>query len=192
MQGAELYDDPEFLAGYQELRRAKLGLNDELEIPALAALLPAASGLRVLDLGCGEGGLARRLADDGASDVLAVDASASMLANAVRHPRVRYLRADLACLDLQEEFDLVVSSLALHYVADFDGLVARIARRLTPAAASYSPSSTRLSRPRTAPAVSTATPMRAHGNEPGSPPTSSNTTEPSPPSSPPSGATASP
>ncbi|GAA0586347.1 class I SAM-dependent methyltransferase [Kribbella sandramycini] len=132
MQGAELYDDPEFLAGYQELRRAKLGLNDELEIPALAALLPAASGLRVLDLGCGEGGLARRLADDGASDVLAVDASASMLANAVRHPRVRYLRADLACLDLQEEFDLVVSSLALHYVADFDGLVARIARRLTP------------------------------------------------------------
>ncbi|WBQ08656.1 class I SAM-dependent methyltransferase [Kribbella sp. CA-293567] len=133
MKGADLYDDPDFLAGYQRLRREGLGLNDELEIPAMAALLPPAAGLRVLDLGCGEGGLAQRLAVGGAVGVLAVDASAAMLATAVRHPRIRYRQSDLATLELTpESFDLAVSSLVLHYLEDFDGLVGRISRWLAP------------------------------------------------------------
>ncbi len=133
MKGAELYDDPDFLAGYRQLRRERLGVNDDLEIPALTALLPPAGGLRVLDLGCGEGGLAERLAVGGAAEVLAVDASAAMLANAVQHPRIRYQRSDIAVLSVvPESIDLVVSSLALHYLEDFDGLVARISRWLSP------------------------------------------------------------
>ncbi|GAB3923295.1 class I SAM-dependent methyltransferase [Kribbella albertanoniae] len=133
MKGTELYDDPQFLAGYRQLRRERLGVNDDLEIPALMALLPPAGGLRVLDLGCGEGGLAERLAVGGAVEVLALDASAAMLANAVQHPRIRYQRSDIAVLSvLPESFDLVVSSLALHYLEDFDGLVARIRRWLSP------------------------------------------------------------
>lgn len=128
MRGSELYDDPEFLAGYRGLRRDKRGLNDELEIPAMAALLPAVDGLRVVDLGCGEGDLAVRLAEGGAAEVLGADASAGMLARAVAHPRVRHQRADLADFDLPAaSVDLVVSSLALHYVEDFDGLVGRVA-----------------------------------------------------------------
>ncbi|GAA1537432.1 class I SAM-dependent methyltransferase [Kribbella lupini] len=128
-----LYDDPRFLAGYRELRRTGMGLNDELEIPAMSALLPSVDeGLRVADLGCGEGELAVRLASSGAS-VIAVDASTSMLSQAVEHPRIRYLQADLAQLDLPgASLDLVVSSLALHYVEDFAGLVGRIARWLVP------------------------------------------------------------
>ncbi len=133
MKGTELYDDPDFLAGYQQLRRERLGLNDDLEIPALTALLPLAAGLRVLDLGCGEGALAERLAVGGAVEVLAVDASAAMLANAVRHPRIRYQRSDIAVLSVApESIDLVVSSLALHYLEDFDGLVGRISQWLSP------------------------------------------------------------
>ncbi|ONI67512.1 hypothetical protein BWI15_30800 [Kribbella sp. ALI-6-A] len=128
-----LYDDPAFLAGYRELRWTGLGLNDELEIPAMAALLPATpGGLRVADLGCGEGDLAVRLASAGAS-VVAVDASAAMLSRTVHHPQIRYQQADLARLDLPESsLDLVVSSLALHYVEDFTGLVGRIGRWLVP------------------------------------------------------------
>jgi len=114
------------------LRRDGLGLNDALEIPAMNAVLPAVDGLRVVDLGCGEGGLAVRLASGGA-EVVAVDASEQMLAEAARHPRVHYVRADLADFDLPPgSADLVVSSLALHYVEDFSGLVARVARWLTP------------------------------------------------------------
>lgn len=132
IDGAGLYDDPVFLAGYRSLRRAKQGLNDELEIPAMAALLPSVEGLRVVDLGCGEGDLAVRLAEAGAVEVVAVDASASMLANATAHPKVRYVRADLADFDLAAgSVELVVSSLALHYVEDFDALCRRVASWLT-------------------------------------------------------------
>jgi ubiquinone/menaquinone biosynthesis C-methylase UbiE len=128
-----VYDDPVFLSAYRKLRRDRLGLNDGPEIPAMAALLPPVTGLRVADLGCGEGDLAVRLASAGAAWVTAVDASASMLARAAEHPSVRYVRSDLTDFELASgSADLVVSSLALHYVEDFEGLVARIGRWLSP------------------------------------------------------------
>lgn len=129
-----LYDNPQFLKGYRQLRRTGQGINDALEIPAMDAALRdlPVEGARVVDLGCGEGGLAVRLAARGAADVVAVDASERMLAAAVEHPRVRYLRADVASFDLPpSSADLVVSSMALHYVQDFSGLVARAAGWLT-------------------------------------------------------------
>ena len=128
-----LYDDPEFLDGYRRLRGSGRAINEPLEIPAMNAALPPVGGARVVDLGCGEGGLAVRLAEAGAADVLAVDASEQMLAAATPHPRVRYQRADLAYFDVPPaSVDLVVSSMAVHYVEDFDDLVARIARWLVP------------------------------------------------------------
>ncbi|MEV6288349.1 methyltransferase domain-containing protein [Kribbella sp. NPDC051770] len=130
-----LYDDPDFLSGYRELRRSGRGLNEDLEIPAMNALLsPGGRGdeLRVADLGCGEGELALRLASAGAS-VVAIDASAAMLSRTTEHPQIRYLQEDLARLDLPaSSLDLVVSSLALHYVEDFIGLVSRVAHWLVP------------------------------------------------------------
>lgn len=120
LPGVVLYDDPLFFAGYRDLRADGGGLNEDLEQPALAALLPDVRGACVLDLGCGDGALARRLAEAGAREVIAVDASARMLAAAVPHPLVRYLRADIETLDRPAgHADLVVSSLALHYVRDY-------------------------------------------------------------------------
>ncbi|RDJ93717.1 class I SAM-dependent methyltransferase, partial [Lacticaseibacillus rhamnosus] len=94
------YDDPRFFAGYRRLREQDDGLNEAVEIPALNRFLPSVDGSSVIDLGCGSGALARRIADRGAARVLAVDVSARMLALAVPHPRVRYLRADLETLAL--------------------------------------------------------------------------------------------
>ncbi|RZU13541.1 methyltransferase family protein [Kribbella rubisoli] len=133
-----LYDNPQFLEGYRQLRRTGQGINDALEIPAMDAALQGLplEGARVVDLGCGEGGLAGRLAARGAAEVLAVDASERMLAAAVPHPHVRYLRADVASFDLPcGSADLVVSSMALHYVEDFVGLVERVAGWLAPGGA---------------------------------------------------------
>ncbi|MEU8222588.1 class I SAM-dependent methyltransferase [Kribbella sp. NPDC048915] len=136
VKGNALYDDPAFLDGYRRLRRSGRALNEPLEIPAMTAALPPVAGARVVDLGCGEGDLAVRLAEAGAVDVLAVDASERMLAAAHPHPRVRYRRADFADFDVpHESVELVVSSLALHYVEDFDDLVARVARWLVPGGA---------------------------------------------------------
>jgi SAM-dependent methyltransferase len=67
-------------------------------------------GARILDAGCGTGRVGARLAELG-FDVAGTDVDASMLAVAQRIPAVRWYRADLATLDLDEPpFDLVVAA----------------------------------------------------------------------------------
>jgi SAM-dependent methyltransferase len=133
--GSGLYDDPSFFTQYQLMRTARAGLNDELEQPALARLLSPVHGASVIELGCGDGAQARQLADEGARDVLAVDSARQMLALAASHPhpRVRYLQDDIETLHLPaHSADCVISSLALHYVRDYPGLIRRIAQWLRP------------------------------------------------------------
>lgn len=121
-----IYDNPQFLAGYSEFPRSRDGLAATSEWPAFRALLPAISGLRVTELGCGFGQLSRWLAEQGAASVLAYDLSEKMLERArveTSSPAVDYCRADLDTLELApDSADLIVSSMALHYVEDFSRL----------------------------------------------------------------------
>lgn len=90
----------------------------------------------MLDLGCGAGQLAFHLAKAGAEEVVAIDASERMLevARSRRaHPRVAYRLMTMEEGNFDAgSFDAVVSSLSLHYVRDYAGLVRRIARWLRP------------------------------------------------------------
>src|SRR5262245_12315888 len=130
-----IYDDPEFFAGYKTLERFGAGWERAAEHADLLSLLPEVKGRRVLDLGCGVGQLARYLATQGAAEVLGVDLSERMLALARTewvHPRVTYFRGAVEEVTFPPgRFDLVVSSLVLHYVDDYRGLIARIAGWLT-------------------------------------------------------------
>ena len=74
-----IYDDEEFFAGYSRLRRSVEGLDGAPEWPALRALLPNLSGLKVLDLGCGFGWFCRWARQQGAARVLGIDVSERML-----------------------------------------------------------------------------------------------------------------
>jgi malonyl-CoA O-methyltransferase len=95
-----------------------------LEEPCVDRLLGDVRGLAVLDLGCGTGRHALRLAGAGAV-VTAVDFSPGMLAQARAKPgaeRVAYVVHDLAApLPFAEEsFDRVVCGLVVDHIADLD------------------------------------------------------------------------
>jgi 2-polyprenyl-3-methyl-5-hydroxy-6-metoxy-1,4-benzoquinol methylase len=131
-----IYDDPAFLAGYSEFPRSREGLRATSEWPAMRALLPAIAGNRVIDLGCGFGQLCRWLAAEGASSVLGIDLSEKMLDRAkaeTKSPAVTYRRADLETLTLEpESAELIVSSMAFHYIEDFSRLARLLFDALAP------------------------------------------------------------
>jgi ubiquinone/menaquinone biosynthesis C-methylase UbiE len=97
-------------------------------------LLPDLDGRSVLDLGCGFGWFCRWAREHGAVHVQGIDVSEKMLAQAAattRDPAITYTRADMERLALPPAaFDLVYSSLALHYIANLDGLLAQVHRAL--------------------------------------------------------------
>jgi 2-polyprenyl-3-methyl-5-hydroxy-6-metoxy-1,4-benzoquinol methylase len=131
-----IYDDPRFFAGYAQMERFGSGWELALEHVDFLALLPSVQGRRVLDLGCGAGQLALHLATAGAAEVIGVDLSERMLelARAERaHPRVSYQRVAIEDVTFPpERFELVTSSLAFHYVADYADLARRIGGWLAP------------------------------------------------------------
>jgi trans-aconitate methyltransferase len=131
-----IYDNPAFLAGYSEFPRSREGLGATSEWPALRALLPAIAGTHVVDLGCGFGQLSRWLGDEGAASVLGIDLSEKMLERAraeTTNLAVRYKRGNLDELVLApRSADLVVSSMAFHYIEDFGRLSRMLFDALTP------------------------------------------------------------
>jgi SAM-dependent methyltransferase len=125
-----IYDNPEFFAGYSRLGRSVDGLDGAGEWPALRAMLPDLHGRAVVDLGCGFGWFCRWARANGAARVLGLDVSENMLARAqeaTSDGAISYGRADLERLDLAgESFDVGYSSLALHYVENLNGLLAAV------------------------------------------------------------------
>lgn len=129
-----IYDDPEFFAGYSRLARSIHGLEGAPEWPSIRALLPDLRGKRVVDLGCGFGWFARWARQHGAASVLGLDVSENMIARArasTSDRSVSYKIADLERMELPEAgFDLAYSSLALHYIEDFTALVRTVHQAL--------------------------------------------------------------
>jgi ubiquinone/menaquinone biosynthesis C-methylase UbiE len=131
-----IYDNDEFFAGYARLPRSVEGLEGAPEWPALRALLPDLHGAKVLDLGCGYGWFCRWAREAGAAKVLGIDVSEKMLARAradTEDAAIAYRRANMESLALPgDAFDLVYSSLALHYIEDVGRLMAEAYRSLVP------------------------------------------------------------
>ena len=131
-----IYDNPEFFAGYSQLLRSVEGLDGAPEWPSLQAKLPAMDGLRVVDLGCGFGWFCRWAESVGAASVRGLDVSEKMLERAGADTdgmTVVYERSDLETLMLAEDsIDLAYSSLTLHYLANLPRLFAVVHRALVP------------------------------------------------------------
>ncbi len=134
MSRQNIYDDETFFEGYKNLRQNKNSANELFEKPALFSLLPDLNGKSILDLGCGYGENCLKFRRMGASRITGVDISSKMLSIAKKEncdPQIEYRNMameDLALMD--KKFDIVVSSLALHYVKDYPALVKEVHRLL--------------------------------------------------------------
>lgn len=130
------YNNEIFFEKYSQMSRSQQGLDGAGEWTELQKLLPDFAGKRVLDLGCGYGWHCIYAAAQGASYVLGTDISEKMLAVArekTQFDTVRYACAAMEDLDYPvASFDVVVSSLAFHYIEDFGAVAEKIYHWLTP------------------------------------------------------------
>jgi SAM-dependent methyltransferase len=130
------YDDPRFFDAYRSMPRSTHGLAEAGEWPAFRSLLPDLHGKRVLDLGCGFGWHCRHAREQGACSVVGVDLSEKMLAQAALRTddaAIAYRRAAIEEVDFPAgAFDVVLSSLALHYVERLDRVCGQVHRWLKP------------------------------------------------------------
>jgi 2-polyprenyl-3-methyl-5-hydroxy-6-metoxy-1,4-benzoquinol methylase len=104
------------------------------EAHAVLDLAGAVAGLTVLDLGAGAGFYARRLAEQGASQVVAVDLSFPMLAGAGGE-RTRCVVGDARSVSFRRRFDVVLAAGILEFVEDPAALLRHAATLVTAAGA---------------------------------------------------------
>jgi len=105
----------------------------------LLAKLSLAGDERVLDLGCGDGKVTARIADElPGGTVVGVDLSQEMIEFArehfprEEHPNLSFAQADARELSFAGAFDVVFSNATLHWVVDHKPVLASISRALVP------------------------------------------------------------
>ncbi|QNK64058.1 class I SAM-dependent methyltransferase [Pedobacter sp. PAMC26386] len=130
------YDDPEFFANYSQMPRSTGGLNAAGEWQIFRALLPDRNNKKVLDLGCGFGWHCRYAREQQAKFVIGVDLSENMLTrarNSTNDSAIEYRQLAIEDIDFAaEEFDVVISSLAFHYVENFNTVCKKVRHALKP------------------------------------------------------------
>lgn len=128
------YDDEQFFNQYSQMSRSVDGLKGAGEWHILKQLLPDFQGKRVLDLGCGYGWHCQYAIEQGAAYVLGIDLSEKILHEAQkRHTssRVTYLCSAIEDYEFAPDtFDIVISSLAFHYLESFGDICHKIHRCL--------------------------------------------------------------
>ncbi|MEK4760583.1 class I SAM-dependent methyltransferase [Viridibacillus sp. FSL E2-0187] len=118
------YDEPKFFSAYEQMPRSVDGLEAAGEWHILKTLLPDLQNKRVLDLGCGFGWHCRFAREQQASSVIGVDLSEKMLEKArekTDDPSITYIQESIEDIQFSDaQFDVVISSLAFHYIQSFD------------------------------------------------------------------------
>ena len=124
MSTQNIFDNQDFFEGYKALREGEFNGNDLIEQPAMRKLLPDLSDMTVLDLGCGYGYNCLDFIRRGADSVVGIDISEKMLAVAQSESsdeKIKYKNMNMTAIsELDTTFDFIYSSLAFHYVKDFD------------------------------------------------------------------------
>ncbi|TDQ59531.1 methyltransferase family protein [Mesocricetibacter intestinalis] len=148
MADSSVYDSEGFFELYRRLRSNPLSLNEMVEKPTMLSLLPDLQHKRVLDLGCGYGEHMGLYLQRGAAFVAGIDLSQQMLDQArlelkklcQNQPHfwdknsfaLYHLAMEQTAQLAEEPFDVITSSFAFHYVADFSALLSALSAKLRP------------------------------------------------------------
>ena len=133
--GPEFYDDDVVFDTYMSRRESRTdGPNETLEKPVFDELVGSLSNLRILDLGCGNAGFGLEALQQGCRSYLGIDGSQKM-AEAAKQKLVstqgKVIRASIESWEYPlQQFDLVTSRLALHYIQDVETVFAKVCQTL--------------------------------------------------------------
>ncbi|MDM5223512.1 class I SAM-dependent methyltransferase [Peribacillus sp. NJ11] len=130
------YDDTNFFSAYEQMPRSVKGLEAAGEWHVLKELMPNLRNKSVLDLGCGFGWHCRFAREQQASSVIGVDISDNMLQRAREKTDDRfisYIKMPIEDIDFSgSEFDVVISSLAFHYIESYEAICKKVHDCLKP------------------------------------------------------------
>jgi len=130
------YDDSDFFSQYKEMARSTGGLQAAGEWHVFKSLLPELRDKTVLDLGCGFGWHCLYAREQQAKSVVGVDISENMLRKAREQtddPAITYLQMPIEDIDFSDsQFDIVISSLAFHYIESFEAICKKVYACLKP------------------------------------------------------------
>ncbi|MGM5487800.1 MAG: class I SAM-dependent methyltransferase [Nanobdellota archaeon] len=109
----------EYSSHYQQWLDNKGPVHSMLEKPAMYTALGDVSGKSILCIGCGAGEECEHLRSCGA-EVVGIDLSEGLVAKACEsYPEIEFHVMDMEQITLERQFDIVYSSLVLHYVKDW-------------------------------------------------------------------------
>lgn len=128
------YDNERFFKNYASMSRSQKGLKAAGEWSELEKLLPNFQDKKVLDLGCGYGWHCKYVVNHGAKEVVGIDLSHKMLEVALdinNDKKITYQQSAIEDINFPADtFDVVFSSLAFHYISNFEDLVCKISKWL--------------------------------------------------------------
>ena len=122
-----LFNEEAVVEDYKTVRNKTESYNNLIEQPAMKLLLPDLKNKSVLDMGCGFGINCIDFLRRGAVKITGIDISEKMLDFAKAENsdvNIKYIKLGMERInELDSKFDFVYSSLAIHYIADFEKLI---------------------------------------------------------------------
>jgi trans-aconitate methyltransferase len=135
-RGASAYDEGEFFENYRKRRNRKESPNNVIEKPVLLELIGKVEGKKVLDLGCGDAEIGVELLQHGCLSYKGIEGSVNMAR--VAADNLAGIDGDVELTSMEEwdspseEYDLVLSRFALHYIADLGSVFNKVHHALAP------------------------------------------------------------
>lgn len=132
--GSLAYDEHDFLESYLRRRSRPDSPNNAIEGPIIDGLVGNVEAADILDLGCGDGHYGKELLKKGAKTYTGVEGSSAMIdlaSKVLDGPQTTLVHTSMESFEYPEnEYDLVISKMALHYVKNLNKLFLSISKTM--------------------------------------------------------------